>query len=89
LSEQIQLLAVSERNRLDSLFLDEGFGSLDAESLEEAVAAIEQLGGDGRLVGVITHVPGLADRLPVKLEVTKSQRGSTVRRAPAGAVATL
>ncbi|MBA2311923.1 MAG: SMC family ATPase, partial [Actinobacteria bacterium] len=42
LSEQIQLLAVSERNRLDSLFLDEGFGSLDAESLEEAVAAIEQ-----------------------------------------------
>lgn len=82
LSEQIQLLAVSERNRLDSLFLDEGFGGLDAESLEEAIEAIEQLGGEGRLVGVITHVPGLADRLPVKLEVTKSQRGSTVRRAP-------
>jgi exonuclease SbcC len=85
LSEQVQLLAVSERRRLDSLFLDEGFGTLDAEALEEVIQAIEQLGGDGRLVGVITHVPELAERLPVRLEVTKSPRGSSVRRTGAEA----
>ena len=81
LSEQVQLLAVTERDRLDSLFLDEGFGTLDAETLEVVVGAIEQLGGDGRLVGVITHVPELADRLPVRIEVVKTQRGSSIRRA--------
>jgi DNA repair protein SbcC/Rad50 len=80
LSEQIQLLAVSERNKLESLFLDEGFGTLDAETLEIVVAAIEQLGGGDRLVGVITHVPDLAERLPVRLDVTKSPRGSVVTR---------
>jgi exonuclease SbcC len=81
LSEQVQFLAVTERNRLDSLFLDEGFGTLDAETLEVVVSAIEQLGGDDRLVGVITHVPELADRLPIRFEVTKSQRGSSIKRA--------
>lgn len=81
LSEQVQFLAVTERNRLESLFLDEGFGTLDAETLEVVVGAIEQLGGDGRLVGVITHVPELAERLPIRIEVVKSQRGSTIRRA--------
>jgi exonuclease SbcC len=81
LSEQIQLLAVNERNKLESLFLDEGFGTLDAETLEVVVSAIEQLGGEDRLVGVITHVPELADRLPVRLEVTKSPRGSVIARA--------
>jgi DNA repair protein SbcC/Rad50 len=76
LSEQVQLLAVTEKHRLDSLFLDEGFGTLDAETLEVVVAAIEQLGGDGRLVGVITHVTELADRMPMKIQVQKSPRGS-------------
>jgi exonuclease SbcC len=80
LSEQIQLLAVSERNKLESLFLDEGFGTLDAETLEVVVAAIEQLGGGDRLVGIITHVPDLAERMPVRLDVTKSPRGSVVTR---------
>jgi exonuclease SbcC len=45
------------------------------------VEAIEQLGGDGRMVGVITHVRDLADRLPARLEIAKSPRGSTVLRA--------
>lgn len=79
LSDQVQYLAVTERNRLDSLFLDEGFGTLDAETLEVVVSAIEQLGGEDRMVGVITHVPELAERF-VRFEVTKSQRGSTLRR---------
>jgi DNA repair protein SbcC/Rad50 len=76
LSEQVRSLSVSDRARLDSLFLDEGFGTLDPESLEVVVDAIEQLGGDGRMVGVITHVQELAIRLPARIEVEKSPRGS-------------
>ncbi|MEA2517096.1 MAG: repair protein SbcC/Rad50 [Actinomycetota bacterium] len=82
LSDQVQYLAVTERSRLDSLFLDEGFGTLDADTLEVVVGAIEQLGSEDRLVGVITHVPELAERF-VRIEVTKSQRGSTLKRADA------
>jgi exonuclease SbcC len=79
LSEQVRALAVTEKARLDSLFLDEGFGTLDPESLEVVVEAIEQLGGDGRMVGVITHVQELAIRLPARVEVEKSPRGSVLR----------
>jgi len=79
LSEQVASLSVTERARLDSLFLDEGFGTLDPDTLEVVVEAVEQLGGDGRLVGVITHVPELAARIPVRLVVEKSPRGSRVR----------
>lgn len=82
LSEQVAALSVTERSRLDSLFLDEGFGTLDPDTLEVVVEAVEQLGGDGRLVGVITHVPELAARMPVRLVVEKSPRGSRVRREP-------
>ena len=78
LADQVQLLAVAEKNRLESLFLDEGFGTLDAETLETVVSAIEQLGGDDRLVGVITHVTELAERLPVRVHVAKSPRGSRI-----------
>jgi DNA repair protein SbcC/Rad50 len=78
LSEQVQLLAVTEQQRLESLFLDEGFGSLDPETLEVVVAAIEQLGGEDRLIGVITHVTEVAERLPARIEVVKSPRGSTL-----------
>lgn len=79
LSEQVRSLAVTERARLESLFLDEGFGTLDPETLETVVEAIERLGSDGRVVGVVTHVPELAVRLPVRLEVVKSPRGSRVQ----------
>jgi len=81
LSEQVRSLSVTERARLDSLFLDEGFGTLDAETLRVVVETIEQLGGDGRLVGVITHVNELAEHFP-RLEVRKSQRGSRVEFVP-------
>jgi exonuclease SbcC len=70
---------VTERARLESLFLDEGFGALDPETLETVVGAIEQLGGDGRMVGVITHVQELAIRLPARIEVEKAPRGSRLR----------
>ncbi len=78
LSEQVRSLAVTDRARLDSLFLDEGFGTLDQEALEVVVEAIEQLGGDGRMVGVITHIQELAARLPARIEIEKSPRGSVL-----------
>ena len=81
LAEQVSSLAVTKHASLDSLFLDEGFGTLDPETLETVVEAIEQLGGDGRMVGVITHVRDLADRMPARIEIEKSQRGSRVRDA--------
>jgi DNA repair protein SbcC/Rad50 len=59
--------------------LDEGFGTLDPETLEVVVGAIEGLGGDERMVGVITHVQELAIRLPARVEVEKSPRGSSLR----------
>ncbi|MBI2374548.1 MAG: SMC family ATPase [Deltaproteobacteria bacterium] len=63
---------------LDSLFIDEGFGTLDLESLELVAEAIESLPSNGRVVGIVTHVPGLAERLPARIEVEKRREGSTV-----------
>ena len=79
LSEQIRALATTERAHLDSLFVDEGFGALDAETLTTVVSGIERLGADnGRLIGVISHVRDLTDQFP-RIEVEKSQRGSSVK----------
>ncbi|HET6776837.1 MAG TPA: SMC family ATPase [Actinomycetota bacterium] len=79
LSEQVRSLSLTRRADLDSLFLDEGFGTLDPETLEVVVDAIEQLGSDGRMVGVITHVRELALRLPARIEVDGSPRGSQIQ----------
>lgn len=80
LSDQVRHLASEGAPRLDAIFLDEGFGTLDPESLEVVASTIENLGRDGRVVGIITHVRELADRVPVRFEVTKSHRGSTVEK---------
>jgi exonuclease SbcC len=80
LSEQVRALATTQHARLDSLFLDEGFGTLDPETLETVIDGIERLGVDGRLVGVISHVRELTDRFH-RLEIEKSPRGSHVRVA--------
>lgn len=79
LSEQIQLSAGTLQ--LDSLFIDEGFGTLDPETLDTVAEAIEQLQETGRLVGVITHVAELRDRLPHRFEVVKGVGTSTVERS--------
>ncbi len=68
-------VAAESGGRLDCLFLDEGFSSLDAESLEQALAGVERLAGDGRLVAVITHLPGVADRLGAAIHVDKDPEG--------------
>jgi exonuclease SbcC len=60
---------------LESLFLDEGFGTLDVETLDVVVSALDALHGGQRMVGIVTHVRELAERLPARLEV--SRRGPT------------
>lgn len=63
---------------LDVLFVDEGFGTLDAESLEQAVATLHSLVQGRRMVGIISHVPELKSRIENQLVVTKTPGGSTV-----------
>jgi exonuclease SbcC len=80
LADQIAALAAGGAARLESIFLDEGFGSLDADTLETVAAAIEELGAQGRVVGIVTHVRELAERLPVRFEVRKGPASSTIER---------
>jgi DNA repair protein SbcC/Rad50 len=63
---------------LESLFLDEGFGTLDSETLETVVAGIEGLSAADRLIGIISHIPDLAERMPARIQVRKSVGGSTI-----------
>jgi len=65
--------------KLDTMFIDEGFGSLDPESLELALRALVDLQKEGRLVGIISHVPELKERVDVRLEVIPGKRGSRAR----------
>jgi exonuclease SbcC len=65
---------------LGALFLDEGFGTLDPQALESVAGALENLRTGGRMVGVITHIESLSERLPHHLLVSKSAAGSSVQR---------
>jgi exonuclease SbcC len=62
---------------LETMFIDEGFGTLDPESLDQAIEALIDIQSSGRLVGIISHVPELKERIDVRLEVVASQSGST------------
>ena len=62
--------------KIPSLFIDEGFGSLDRETLESAMDALLKLQNSGRTVGVITHVETMQDQLPIGIRVIKSDQGS-------------
>lgn len=64
--------------RLDTIFIDEGFGSLDADTLDLAIRTLEGLKEDGRLVGIISHVESLRERVPLCLEVSRTTNGSEV-----------
>lgn len=62
---------VSHKTRLESLFLDEGFGTLDPDTLESALAALDQLQSGGKMIGIISHVEALKERIPVQIKVHK------------------
>lgn len=66
------------RSRVDSLFLDEGFGTLDPEALEAALGVLGNLNREGKLIGIISHVGEIRDRIPVLIEVKPSGGISTV-----------
>ncbi|MDE2421658.1 MAG: AAA family ATPase [Gammaproteobacteria bacterium] len=63
---------VSHKTSIDSLFLDEGFGTLDGETLETALSALDAINASGKMIGVISHVEGLKERINVQIKVSKS-----------------
>ena len=63
---------VSHKTRIDSLFLDEGFGTLDNETLDMALNALDNLNAEGKTIGIISHVEALKERIPVQIKVRKS-----------------
>jgi exonuclease SbcC len=80
LAESLAELSTETRaaDALESLFLDEGFGTLDADTLDSVVSALDTLHGGDRMVGIVTHVRELAERLPARLEVRKQDGVASV-----------
>ncbi len=62
---------VSNKTSIDSLFLDEGFGSLDGDTLEIALTALDSLNASGKMIGIISHVEALKERIPAQIRVEK------------------
>ena len=67
----------SNRMSIESLFIDEGFGALDSETLKSAMEALEQLQSQGRKIGVISHLGEMIDRIPTRIRVLKSGNGKS------------
>jgi exonuclease SbcC len=68
-------------SRLETLFVDEGFGSLDDEgTLDEVLAVLDELRDGGRAVGIVSHVAELRQRIPAQLRVERGRNGSTLAR---------
>ena len=83
LADQLAELATKGAARLDAIFLDEGFGTLDPETLDTVAATVENLAARGRMVGIVTHVRELAERVPVQFRVKKDLGGSTIEKVSA------
>ncbi|MDD1784347.1 AAA family ATPase [Enterovibrio sp. ZSDZ35] len=62
---------VSHKTSIDSLFLDEGFGTLDSETLDVALDALDNLNASGKMIGVISHIEAMKERIPTQLKVSK------------------
>ena len=67
----------SQKIAIDSLFLDEGFGTLDLESLEMALNALSLLQSSGKMVGLISHVEALKERIPLQIKVIPNGDGTS------------
>jgi len=76
-----ETLSAGAASGLDAIFLDEGFGSLDDESLDTVASVLEELAGRGLMVGIVTHVKELAARATVRFEVRREPTGSVVEVA--------
>lgn len=63
---------------IETLFIDEGFGSLDEQSLELAVDTLRQLSGQGCMIGIISHVKELKEQIFHRIEIKKGQKGSQI-----------
>jgi exonuclease SbcC len=79
LAESLTELSAEGRaaDTLESLFLDEGFGTLDGETLDVVITALDALHGGQRMVGIVTHLRELAERLPARLEVRRQGQSAT------------
>lgn len=73
---------VGDHINVESLFIDEGFGSLDAQELESALELLHQIQDDGKTIGIITHAERLQERIPVRLQLTKLGNGSSKIEGP-------
>ena len=72
----------SSQTHIESLFLDEGFGTLDKDTLDTALSAIDTLNASGKTVCIISHVESLKERIPFKIEVTPVSDGTSRIRMP-------
>jgi exonuclease SbcC len=68
----------ARHRKIESLFLDEGFGALDEEMLYKVLAALKGLRANGKMVGIISHVKRLADEIPTQIRVSKIADGSSI-----------
>ena len=80
LSDHLVEMSGRRGHMLESIFLDEGFGTLDPESLDAVASTIESLGSHNRMVGIVTHVAALAERMPVRFLVSQGARSAVVER---------
>ena len=83
LSDSQVEMATEDSPGLESLFLDEGFGTLDPDTLDVVAAALMELGEEGRMVCIVTHIRELAEQMPVLFEVSKGPVSSSVERVEA------
>ncbi len=83
LSDQLTEMPARGTPKLESIFLDEGFGTLDQETLDVVASVVQQLGSTGLTVGLISHVPDLAEQVPTRFVVTKDVSGAHVERVDA------
>ena len=65
--------------RLDTIFIDEGFGNLDSEALDYAIQALRDLQKGGRLVSIISHVSDLQERIDTRLEISLTRKGNSAK----------
>ncbi|MBQ7197468.1 MAG: hypothetical protein IJS40_08695, partial [Synergistaceae bacterium] len=71
-----------KKSRIDSLFLDEGFGSLDDEALSMALEALGEVHRSGRMIGIISHVQALRERIAAQINVIPQREGVSIIEGP-------